>query len=570
MKTKITLITFLFLITVNAQTLINESFNSTIIPAGWTKQSLASGNNTWNFQNGFGAYMFSGTVVQNEWLITPSFNTQSFSSMYLQLYLKIGQMDMITNNTSDFFIKVSIDNGANWSTIWNDTQFEYSSSGSIDYISLDVTPYVGNPNVKFAFNITSNGQGNNSANQLYEVVLGSCPKPRPNNNYPLNWENESNFIGTYIIEYGPTGFIQGSGNLITGITGNSYSFPNPICDSFDYYVRANCGTSYSTWSRKISINAVSGISVSNVQTSQATINWTSPSSEFTLEYGPNDFVSGTGITITGITSISNNYSYVLQNLNSCSIYTVRIKPTCSNQDFMNSTNLTTQSANASVQYTIPFTETFENNFCELGYVKVNSLGSATSGLPFNNLILSSTNDGVRVKTRSFNLTQGVSYQISFKALKDASNPLNLTFDLVNTGAGNTISIYESINNLNISNFVTYIYEFTPSNSGIYFSDFEIPSGNGNIYIDDFSISQTLSNIDFDYKNIKFYPNPTSSTIAFYGKIKNLQIFDISGKKVFEHDSESLIFNISDLPKGVYIMKGKTFDNHVFIEKLVKI
>ena len=64
----------------------------------------------------------------------------------------------------------------------------------------------------------------------------------------LNWDTSLSAPPTYDFEYGPVGFSQGSGtssspttnsSVLTGLT------PNTV---YDYYVRANCGSSQSTWS----------------------------------------------------------------------------------------------------------------------------------------------------------------------------------------------------------------------------------------------------------------------------------------------------------------------------------
>ncbi len=45
------------------------------------------------------------------------------------------------------------------------------------------------------------------------------------------------------IEWGPEGFTQGTGTLITGVTANPYTITGlTLCESYDFYVQANCGS----------------------------------------------------------------------------------------------------------------------------------------------------------------------------------------------------------------------------------------------------------------------------------------------------------------------------------------
>jgi hypothetical protein len=87
---------------------------------------------------------------------------------------------------------------------------------------------------------------------------------------------------------------------------------------------------------------------------------------------------------------------------------------------------------------------------------------------------------------------------------------------------------------------------------------------------DFGSFVTLSTNQFSLNTpVKFYPNPTQSQINFAQEIKTLDVFDIAGKKVKSLQNPSTNYDVANLQKGVYILKGKTTDGKSVNEKLVK-
>lgn len=70
-------------------------------------------------------------------------------------------------------------------------------------------------------------------------------------------------------------------------------------------------------------------------------------------------------------------------------------------------------------------------------------------------------------------------------------------------------------------------------------------------------------------NISFYPNPAEFQIEFNREIEELSVFDITGKQVAFFDEKAARFDVSQLSKGIYILKGRTLENHFFQKKMVK-
>ncbi len=73
--------------------------------------------------------------------------------------------------------------------------------------------------------------------------------------------------------------------------------------------------------------------------------------------------------------------------------------------------------------------------------------------------------------------------------------------------------------------------------------------------------------------LELYPNPVSDlmTIKAYNSIKQIAIFDITGKQIKKLDcnSNSVVISTNSMPKGEYIIKAKDYTNLVTTEKFMK-
>ena len=79
----------------------------------------------------------------------------------------------------------------------------------------------------------------------------------------------------------------------------------------------------------------------------------------------------------------------------------------------------------------------------------------------------------------------------------------------------------------------------------------------------------LLNESFIENKPTFYPNPTTSQINFSEEISELEVYDVTGKKVKSFENANTTFNIDSLENGIYVLKGKTSSQNIFTEKLVK-
>ncbi|MCD9856316.1 T9SS type A sorting domain-containing protein [Epilithonimonas sp. JDS] len=76
------------------------------------------------------------------------------------------------------------------------------------------------------------------------------------------------------------------------------------------------------------------------------------------------------------------------------------------------------------------------------------------------------------------------------------------------------------------------------------------------------------------KEMKVYPNPTTGVFKIdLDSNSEVKIFDMTGKSIVSKNSQidgnSQTFDISNLPKGTYILKIKTADNNEVIKKIIK-
>jgi hypothetical protein len=577
MKIKFTFLALVFAYTANSQVLLNESFGgASFPPEGWSLQSVGAGDYTWyDVPNtpAFGAIITEdNTINQNERLITPTLDLSSQTSVFLAFQTRMYQQGMITDNRCHFFVKISTDNGINWTTLWDETQFNFNNFFvNTQTITLDISNYtgVGMNQIKVMFQYTSiihNSIPDNSLVQLYNVNIATCPRPvYVTQDSAITWSMPSNFNGTVDIEYGPVDFTQSSGTMVTGITGTTYTLPNMNCQSYDYFIRGNCGSSTSAWTNRISRRLLSSVSANSadINPTTALINWTVWANNFVLEYGPTNFLTGTGTTVTDLTG----NSQLLSNLTPCTGYTVRVKASCDTSNTWAVYNFTTKSENMINPIVVPsFTETFDNTstLCSIGYTTSNvsnTIENNTLKVVFNQ----------NVTSRKITLTAGNQCNISIDARINLSLPntigvIQLLKENDNSFSQNLFTITNTTQNF--SNFST---SFTPTVSGNYFIRFRFASNSANntMFYDNLMVSQVLSNIEFNNLKTTFSPNPTTSQITFSQEITNLEIFDIAGKKVKTFESTNITFDVSALEEGIYLLKGKTNDGIIINEKLIK-
>lgn len=321
----------------NAQTQLDEKFEGTSMPIGWTFQSTISDPfYTWTFYDEYDDIEIaeSQTTPQNEWIISPSYNLSTYSNIYLSFspWMFINRADFV-DDTFDFKVLISIDNGTNWVEIWNEDTLNTSNfDGSFFYdrtISKSLQSFcgAGMTNVKIGFQFTSNGTTTHyNGIYLMDVKLSTdCPITTLSNfsSTAISWFPINNFSGTFDIEYGSIGFLQGTGTQISGLTTATYNFPSSMC-KYDCYIRTNCGGTTSNWSKIIFRNNIQDLFNSNTTSSSNQINWTGYSANYDIEYGLDNFTQGTGTFLSNIPG----FTYILNGLSPNANYKYFIRSNC--------------------------------------------------------------------------------------------------------------------------------------------------------------------------------------------------------------------------------------------------
>ena len=338
----------LFLITNNnlsAQTLLDEKFEGTAMPLGWIFQSTTTTPRyTWTFYDIYDDVEVNydpNIPAQNEWLITPSYDLSTFSNIYLTFspWMFVQNIADFNNDTFDFKMLVSMDNGLNWTELLSDnvlTQSDFTtySQGSFFYdktISVSLQSFCGPGmnNIKVGFQFTSTGTSTQYIGAYLMDVKLSTDAPatsiRSVSQNEVTWFLINNFPGTFELEYGPIGFTQGTGTLVSGLSGSSssYTLTSNLC-SYDCYIRTNLNGTNSSWNKKSFGIFAQNLTNSNTTSTSNQINWTGTMSNYDIEYGLDGFTLGTGTLISNVPG----FSYVFNGLTPNTAYKYFIRPNC--------------------------------------------------------------------------------------------------------------------------------------------------------------------------------------------------------------------------------------------------
>ncbi len=222
---------------------INASGTITAIKFHWNGAADMSDSDEWVIYMGHTTKTeFTGN---DDWvadtLLTEVFNgTVTFPSPGSDAWITIDISDFDYNGTDNLIIAVE-DNAGSYDS--NNNEFFCSATTtdrSIEYHDDNNNPDPANPpsasNVQaFVSNIVLVG------------ITPSCPAPINVSANPtslteatISWE--ANGGNTWILEYGPSGFSQGSGTVINNITTTSYDLTGLTeGQSYDAYVKADCG-----------------------------------------------------------------------------------------------------------------------------------------------------------------------------------------------------------------------------------------------------------------------------------------------------------------------------------------
>lgn len=176
----------------------------------------------------------------DDWLITPQITLSSASTVYWDAKTQ----DAAYQDGYELRLSTTGTNPSDFTEVLFTIANEVSDWESR---SVSLGAYTGQ-DVYIAFR-------NNSTDQFvllmdnFEVsVTPSCTVPTDitavnitDTTFEVSWMDSNNGGPTFEIEWGATGFTQGSGTSVTGIAGTTYTFMSLMPDTiYDFYIRTNC------------------------------------------------------------------------------------------------------------------------------------------------------------------------------------------------------------------------------------------------------------------------------------------------------------------------------------------
>jgi len=383
----------------------------------------------------------------------------------------------------------------------------------------------------------------------------SCPMPTGlsasnilANQADLSWTPGNNET-MWNIEYGPTGFTQGSGTVISGITSNPYTLTGLTPEtSYDFYVQADCGSGdTSIWAgpytfvTPVSCPAPSGLNASNIHTDQADLGWIPGSTEtmWNIEYGPAGFTQGNGTLVNGVT----NNPYTLTGLSSGTAYDFYVQADCGGGD--------------SSTWVGPYTFMTPPGCGDTIYDDGGPNGDYSPNLNISFTIYpDNAGDVVTVTFNSFDMEEGYDGVMIYDGV-DTGAPL---FDSGST-FGEPTCPDGAWTGAPGDTYTADGHSFTATNTDgaltlVFMSDYTIQLSGWEA-----SIACAPSALtDHQIEGVKFYPNPVDNTLNITaGKnIESVRIYSITGQEVINARPESTQtqINMSRLRNGVYFVKAQ--------------
>lgn len=195
MKTKLLFILLTSSIFGNAQ-ILSETFQGTTFPpTGWTTGSTVAsrpwgfttdifndeGQTTFNITGGKSAAI--GWIAQNNdaHLTSPSFSLAGTTNPVLKFNAKIGYEYMVAPFANgDLKVEVSTNGGTTWTQVW----VEENYGDYLDYetlaITVNLTPYAGQANVKVRFRYVANDADSLSIDDIRVLASGTLSTQEAN------------------------------------------------------------------------------------------------------------------------------------------------------------------------------------------------------------------------------------------------------------------------------------------------------------------------------------------------------------------------------------------------------
>ena len=291
---------------------INASGTITQLKWYFDGSSLSNSNN-WTIYIGHTTKTsFSST---SDWIAVSGL-TQIYSATFTNPgaygWLTIDITDWAYNGTDNLVVAVDENKSS-----YNGSSDEFNCTSVSGYRGLEFHSDGTNPNPSSPPSGTRKAY---IANIILDGISQSCPAPSTQTetnitqtSVDLNW-TETGSATIWDIEWGATGFTQGSGTTVSGITSKPYTLSSGLSGgtTYDWYVRADCGSSStSSW-----VGPHSFTTLAPTQTIPFTENWETGAIGSAWNYN-----TGGDATIQVNTSSKHNGTYGLEQYGDGGSYT---------------------------------------------------------------------------------------------------------------------------------------------------------------------------------------------------------------------------------------------------------
>lgn len=245
----------------NAQILTEDFESTTFPPTGWTINQV-NVDKTWSptttataldgNQSAVVDYD-SNLGVQNEDLISPSFDLSTTTTAVLKFITRANYYWSISpNDNYDISCQISVDGGTTWTEIWDEDELAANEGGtfsaSVIYdVEEDLSAYAGESDVRIKFNYSGTNGAYFVIDNIEVLDAPECDDVAgfawgangfTVSSVHLDWDDSHT---SYDIEYGPAGFTQGNGTLVTNHTSSDYEATGLAeASAYDFYVKGNC------------------------------------------------------------------------------------------------------------------------------------------------------------------------------------------------------------------------------------------------------------------------------------------------------------------------------------------
>jgi hypothetical protein len=258
---KITLLLFILILSNTGFAQFSENFDSdTNLPSGWTVIDGGDEDNTWQvidiaYEVGIDAHsgtnaatiFYDSDVEHDDYLITPAITVTAGVNDYFSFwgrsldpdYPEVIDVKLSTTGVaaSDFTVTLQ----ANVAPESGDNYYKFS---------YDLSAYVGQT-IHIAFYSSTLDQDIFEVDDVVSTAIPSCFEPdsftagsETTTTAELNWVSTGT---SFEIEYGPAGFVQGTGTIVNATASPLLLTSLASGTTYDAYIRTNCGSgNYST------------------------------------------------------------------------------------------------------------------------------------------------------------------------------------------------------------------------------------------------------------------------------------------------------------------------------------